>query len=97
MGSEGWLSKYRTFEVEVHYLSDSSHFKDRGRLSDFGDGWIELTKTGEIFIIPASAIRLIKIVSEPVQGGRALLRPAIPEEGAEVRQTESMEQRVGCG
>ncbi len=77
-----WLEKYRGFEVEVHYQANSNAFKDRGRLSDFGDIWIELQKggptVGELLVIPTSAIRLLKIVHPPDSQTNRLLQPVYP-------------------
>jgi hypothetical protein len=72
----GWLEKYREYEVEVFYLTDSG-FRDRGELVDFGDDWIELHKrtgNGETFLIPMTGIRMIRVVSPPTDDER-LLRP----------------------
>ena len=71
-----WLEKYREYEVEVFYLTDSG-FRDRGTITDFGDGWVELFKrggSGETFLIPVSGIRMIRIVNPPTDEER-LLRP----------------------
>lgn len=75
-----WLEKFRDYEVEVLYLTDNNVYKDRGRLHDFGDGWIELHKGGgvaEQFLIPTTAIRLLKILSPATEKiENRLLRPA---------------------
>ena len=81
-----WLEKYRGFEVEVHYLSDNTMYKDRGRLTDFGDGWLELQKGiqgMDVFLLPTTAVRIVKIVGPPTHGSTRLLRPATPELPAE--------------
>lgn len=72
----GWLDKYREYEVEVFYLTDSG-FRDRGTIVDFGDDWIEIHKragSGETFLIPVTGIRMIRIVHPPTDDER-LLRP----------------------
>lgn len=71
-----WLDKYRDCEVEVFYLTDSN-FRDRGTLADYGDGWIELNKAGaDPFLIPTTAIRLVRPVAPPAVQRTRLLRPA---------------------
>jgi hypothetical protein len=74
-----WLDKYRGFEVEIQYLTDNNMYKDRGRLQDFGDTWLELHKgrgPDEVFIIPTTAVRLMKVIQPPAQAGSStLLRP----------------------
>jgi hypothetical protein len=76
-----WLDKYRDCEVEIVYLTDSN-FKDRGRLIDFGDGWVELRKQPiETFLVPTTGIRLIKVLGLPPDESSRLLRPAqLPQE-----------------
>ena len=72
-----WLEKYKFQDVEVHYMIQSG-YKDRGTVTDFGDQWIELTKTGnppECLIIPITAIRLLKVASALVPNANTLLRP----------------------
>jgi len=96
-----WLEKYRDFEVEVHYLSDNNMFKDRGRLADYGEGWIELDKSGaETFLIPTTAIRLVKVLHPPAQIENRLLRPAARPESesayhppAHLDEPEQIERR----
>jgi|JRYG01.1.fsa_nt_gb hypothetical protein len=84
-----WLEKYRGFEIEILYLADNTTYSDRGRLSDFGDHWVELTKESgrrrqnEVMVIPSSAIRLMKILSVPETPENTLLRPVLPEEDSE--------------
>lgn len=71
------LEKYRDYEIEVQYLTDNNIYKDRGRLADFGQGWIELDKSGaETFLIPTTAIRLVKVLQPPPKVESRLLRPA---------------------
>jgi len=73
---ESWLSKFYGSEVEVLYLTDNNVYKDRGRLADMGDGWIELHKpNGEVFLVPATAIRLLKVLGGPRSEETTLLRP----------------------
>jgi hypothetical protein len=89
-----WIEKYRNYEVEVMYLTDNNMYKDRGRLTDFGDQWIELQKgphTGELFLIPITGIRLLKVVAPPARDVTRLLRPAAPVVEAELLE----EERVG--
>jgi hypothetical protein len=71
-----WLEKYREYEVEVFYLTDSG-FRDRGTLTDFGDNWVELTRSGgqgETFLIPVSSIRMARLIRPPGDSNK-LLRP----------------------
>jgi hypothetical protein len=71
-----WLEKYREYEVEVFYLTDSG-FRDRGTLVDFGDEWLELHKragNGETFLIPITGVRMIRVVHAPTDDEK-LLRP----------------------
>jgi hypothetical protein len=80
---DDWMEKYRGAEVEVHYLTDNNMFQDKGMLTDFGDRWIELLKpTGrgdaETFLIPVSAVRLVKVRALADKGENRLLRPANP-------------------
>ena len=56
------IEKYCGYEVEIMYLTDNNMYKDRGRITDFSDEWIEFQKGphgGEVFLIPSSAIRLV--------------------------------------
>jgi hypothetical protein len=85
-----YLDKYRDCEVEIHYLTDGSSLRDRGHLADFGDGWIELHKSGncgETFLIPTSAVRLIKLLDAPQDEGNRLLR-AVTETPVEAAKRE---------
>ncbi len=71
-----WLEKYREHEVEVFYLTDSG-YRDRGAITDFGDGWIEIYKpggNGETFLIPVTGIRMMRVIHPPTDDER-LLRP----------------------
>lgn len=71
-----WLQKYVGFEIEVFYLIDSN-FRDRGRLVDYGDGWLELHKpNGETMLIPTTGVRMAKVLGGPERNGSRLLRPA---------------------
>jgi hypothetical protein len=77
----GWLEKYRDCEVEIHYLTDNSMFTDRGRLTDFGDNWLELAKEAgkrgvEMLLIPITSIRIVKIMGAPEREEAHLLRPS---------------------
>jgi hypothetical protein len=76
-----WLEKFRDCEVEVYYLTDTAGLRDKGRLVDFGDGWLELDKGGDTFLVPTTAIRLTKVLSPPATDGNRLLRAVreIPE------------------
>jgi hypothetical protein len=90
-----WIEKYRGFEVEVMYLTDNNMYKDRGRLVDFGDNWIELQKGphgGEVFLIPTTAIRLVKLVGAPARDVTRLLRPAAPSVEGELLEEERVVQ-----
>ena len=88
-----WLERYRDSEVEIHYLTDNNAYKDRGRLVDFGSGWLDLFKPagdkGETFAIPVSSIRIMKVLSpgQPRSEDVHLLRPVeFAESAAEVEQ-----------
>jgi hypothetical protein len=75
---EHWLDRYRGCDVEIVYLTDTV-FKDRGHLSDFGDGWIELHRpTNDTFLVPTTAIRLVKVLGPPAEPASLLLRPSSP-------------------
>ncbi len=89
-----FLEKYRHCEVEVIYLTDGTTYRDRGHLLDFDDGWIELDKGGaygELFLIPRTAIRLIKVISPPEKVETRLLRPSAPPE-SELQHTRAEAQ-----
>jgi hypothetical protein len=78
-----WLERFRDSEVEIHYLTDNNAYKDRGRLVDYGDGWLELFKPevgerGETFAIPTTSVRIMKILkpsAAPRPPEERLLRP----------------------
>jgi len=71
-----WIDKHVGAEVEIHCLGEGSH-RDKGDITDAGDGLIELTKKGnEMMIIPTSAIRLAKVLSPVKSSSSNLLRPA---------------------
>ena len=73
-----WLAKYFGFEVDVFYKDAN---RDKGKLTDAGDGWIELTRTNhDTLLIPIGAIRLLKPVEPPDDESRRLLRPATPDQ-----------------
>ncbi|HSV72741.1 MAG TPA: hypothetical protein VLH79_03165 [Chthonomonadales bacterium] len=83
------IDKYLRHEVEVLYLTDTATYRDRGQLTDAGDGWLELTKpSGETFAVPMTAVRLLKVIGTPNPEATRLLRPATD------RQDEQ-EQRKG--
>ena len=91
-----WIEKYRDYEVEVMYLTDNNMYKDRGRLTDFGDQWIELQKGphgGDLFLIPISAVRLLKVVAAPARDVTRLLRPAAPMVEGELLEEERVAER----
>ena len=76
-----WLEKHRGAEIEVQYLTDNNMYSDRGELIDFGDGWIELLKdagkrSAITFVIPASAVRILKIHAPAPEPANVLLRPS---------------------
>jgi len=83
-GTPTCLGKYANCEVEVLYRTDSGAYRDRGRLTDMGDGWVELTKpSGEVFLVPDTAVRLMKLIGPPDDDASLLLRPAgVQEEDA---------------
>ena len=98
-----WLERYRDSEVEIHYLTDNNAYKDRGKLVDFGQGWVELFKPnvgdrGETFAIPVSSIRIMKILtaSRPLNDDSHLLRPVeYAEAAADVERRRLGDQRMG--
>jgi hypothetical protein len=65
-------------EVEIIYFNDST---DKGQLLDIGEGWIKLAKApdrkghSDIFLIPATAVRLIRLFDAPENSSNQLLRP----------------------
>ncbi|HXG24864.1 MAG TPA: hypothetical protein VNJ09_09940 [Chthonomonadales bacterium] len=87
-----WLEKYRNCEVEIHYVTDNAMFTDKGRLTDFGDNWLELVKNAgkrgaETLLIPITAIRIVKIMDAPERDDIRLLRPSYaPEQVQQVEQ-----------
>ena len=71
------LQQYLNARVMVYYNSQSS-YTDPGRLTYLDPSWLELTKeNGERLLIPAAAVRLIKMVEPARQTDDAgtLLRP----------------------
>jgi hypothetical protein len=72
-----WLERFRHCEVEILYLTDNNVYKDRGKMRDFDSQWIELETSGkrETFLVPISAIRLMKVLSPPDKVENLLLRP----------------------
>jgi hypothetical protein len=72
-----WLERFRHCEVEIIYLTDSNVYRDRGKMRDFDTQWIELETSGkrETFLVPVSAIRLMKVLSPPDKVENLLLRP----------------------
>ena len=97
-----WLDRYRDVEVEIHYLTDNNAYKDRGKLVDFGEGWLELLKPnvgerGETFAIPVSSVRIMKILTtpNPVPEDQRLLRPVdLVEEPESVERKRLGDERV---
>jgi hypothetical protein len=78
------------------YLTDNNMYKDRGHLTDFGDQWIELQKgphVGELFLIPITAVRLLKVVAAPARDGTRLLRPASPIIEGELLEEERLVEK----
>jgi hypothetical protein len=79
------LGKYIGWTLEVHYVNYTTAV-DRGILTAFEPGWIELTRNPrkareETLLIPVSAIRLVKPIAQPDDEDQILLRPAdVPEE-----------------
>src|SRR5437016_5932225 len=81
-----WLDKYRDYVVEVMYLTDNNMYRDKGQLTDIGDQWIELHKggaAGELFLIPVTAIRLVKVLGPAEPESCMLLRPAQAQSAVE--------------
>jgi hypothetical protein len=72
--------------VEVIYLSQSG-YKDKGVLVGAGDGWLELSRPdGELFLIPTTAVRLLKVVERAnLTAEQTLLRPAAAAEEPEAQ------------
>ena len=95
-----WLERYRDAEVEIHYLTDNNAYKDRGKLVDFGNGWIELFKVtagdkGETFAIPVTSIRIMKVLSPGRQQSEDghLLRPVeFVESESDIEQKAQIER-----
>lgn len=75
---DGFLARYVGYDIEVLYLTDNNTFRDRGRLSGFGDGWIELIKDEALFLVPTTAIRLLKVISSSQEPAQILLRSSAP-------------------
>ncbi len=80
-----FLERFRNSEVEVLYRTDNAMYTDRGRLVDATASWLELAKgakgRSETFLIPVSAIRIMKVVGPPDEPAARLLRPAdVPAE-----------------
>lgn len=74
---------YLQWEVEVHYLTDNSVYTDKGILTAATPEWLELRKvtkkSSETFLIPTTAVRIVKVLTPPENGGSSLLRPVLPE------------------
>jgi len=73
----GRLQEYLNARVMVYYNSQSS-YSDSGRLTYLDPSWLELTKeNGERLLVPATAVRIIKMVEPARQTDDAgtLLRP----------------------
>ena len=76
--SINWLEDLIGQEVELFYLSQG--FKDRGVVQRIGDFWVEIQNaTGEILVVPSSAVRLIKVISKKHAPESNLLRPVQPD------------------
>ena len=74
------LDRYTNFEVEVLYLTDSGQYRDKGKLAEFDGKWIVLEKpANELFLIPVSAVRIVKVLGASKEKESLLLRPAEPE------------------
>lgn len=81
------ISRYMDCEVEVIYLTDSNVYRDKGTLSECDGTFVVLQKpANEIFLIPLTAIRIIKVLSTPREPVSTLLRPAEPLAGDVVRR-----------
>ncbi len=71
-----WLEKHIGSDVEVHYINQTG-YRDRGYITDAGDGWVELQKDeDDILLIPNTAIRIIKVIKRVTQPTSKLLKPA---------------------
>ena len=70
------IERYTTCEVEVLYLTDSGQYRDKGTLTEFDGEWLALEKpTNELFLVPVSAIRIVKVLGGKKDPETVLLRP----------------------
>ena len=84
------ISRYMDCEVEVIYLTDSNVYRDKGMLTECDGTFVSLQKpANELFLIPLSAIRIIKVLSSPKEPVSTLLRPAEPGEEIVARRISS--------
>lgn len=89
MADEPIISRYTNCEVELHYLTDNSQFRDRGTLLEFDGSWLALEKPGhELLLVPLSAVRLVKPLSPPKDRDSLLLRP-VDSEPESVQRTHT--------
>lgn len=87
------LERYLDSEIEVLY-ADNQQFKDRGTLVAFDDSWLELSKpSGETFLIPTFAVRIVKLIKLPGTDHNTLLRPAAIAEN-EKKVSELVERLI---
>lgn len=90
MSTETIIDRYTNTEVEVYYLTDSAQFRDKGTIVECDGTWLTLYKPGgEVFLIPRSAVRLIKLLNPPKDKETLLLRPAQPDNEEEQRRLSS--------
>jgi hypothetical protein len=88
MAAKSIIERYTNCEVEIIYLTDSNVYRDRGILSEFDGEWLVLIKpTHEEFLIPVTAVRIVKVLAPPKDQDSILLRPAEPE-------TNEVERRI---
>lgn len=71
------LRDYQSARVTIYYAIQT--YSDTGTITYMDGSWVELTKdNGERLLVPALAIRVIKLLEAPKREGDAaiLLRPA---------------------
>ncbi len=89
------LRMYLDCEIQIHYLTDNNMYTDSGRLVYLGDTWIELAKPVakrgiETFLIPTTAVRIIKVLGPPETDEQLLLRPAFnPDTNGEPKKIKA--------
>ena len=88
MSKESIIERYLNCEVEVHYKTDNSQFRDRGTILECDGAWFVLQKpASEILLVPIDAVRIIKPLGPAKGQNSVLLRPAPEPERDEQRIT----------